>query len=957
MECRVILSPILVTVCLFAPVAADDGEQFDFFESEIRPLLVAKCSRCHNEEKQKGELRVDSRAALLKGGARGPAIVPEDPAKSLLLTAVRREGKLKMPPGKKLSDREIDALTHWVQSGAAWPEENALAAPESSDTTEHWAFRPVREPKVPVVGDSTAVRTEVDTFVLAKLAEHDLAPSSPTDRRTLIRRVSYSLVGLPPTAEEVSEFVNDPRPNAYEALVDRLLRSPQYGEHWGRHWLDVARYSDTKGYVYAREERFWVHAWTYRDWVVKSLNADMPYDRFLLLQLAADQVEDRQDGDLAAMGFLTLGRRFLGVIRDIIDDRIDVVSRGTMGLTVSCARCHDHKYDPIATADYYSLYGVFDSCAERIVRLPKSASASADDVKTDANFEGEFRKRQEKLRGLMATSRAEAMARARTRIRDYLETQTRLNDFPAQGFDQLLHPHDLVPAFVRRWEEYLRYAEIRQDPIFVPWHAYAAIPADSFREQTGEVTSKLRKATDEVHPLVAELFHDPPASFDEVIERYSGLFSDIDAAWTAEIETAPPHGSEAPLGFSDPAMETLRRVIYGEGSPCEVPNESIANSERYFDTVRAGKLWNLQGEVNRWVIRAEAAVPFAMVLEDRAAPTRPRIFRRGDPTRQGKEVPRQFLPVLAKKPRPFQRGSGRLELAKAIASPTNALTARVIVNRVWAQHFGRGLVATPSDFGLRADPPTHPELLDWLAARFVAEKWSLKKLHRRIVLSATFRQTSTAPTDAHGKTALAADPSNSLLWRMNPHRLTFEEFRDSMLAVAGELDPQVGGKPFDLFSEPFQHRRTLYGLVDRQFFPTALRTFDFANPDLHIPQRRETTVPQQALFFMNHPLVLDRARSLANLVARETTPEAGVRALFQKVYQRNPTAAELSEARQLVNASTSVKSRPLAEGDRSGAKSESEGKPKNTEPSVKSLNGWEQLAHLVLCTNEFVFID
>ncbi|MBL8850023.1 MAG: DUF1549 domain-containing protein, partial [Planctomycetaceae bacterium] len=366
---RAIVCTLTVFLSVLRSTAADDDRE-RFFESEIRPILAEHCIRCHGPDDQSGMLRLDSVSGLKAGGERGAVLNPDVPSASLILQAVRREGELEMPPDEPLSEPQVAALTRWVETGAFWPDSQpTLAAQSAVKGADHWAFQPVVDPPIPVGVDSGRVRTPVDAFVLATLSASGLLPSPEADRRTLIRRVSYALTGLPPTAEEVARFVDDARPQAYEELVERLLASPQYGEQWARHWLDVARYSDTKGYVYAREERFWVHAWAYRDWIVRAFNEDLPYDRFLLLQIAADQVPDRRQEDLAAMGFITIGRRFLGVERDIIDDRIDVVTRGTMGLTVACARCHDHKYDPIPTADYYSLYGVFDSSREEYVRL------------------------------------------------------------------------------------------------------------------------------------------------------------------------------------------------------------------------------------------------------------------------------------------------------------------------------------------------------------------------------------------------------------------------------------------------------------------------------------------------------------------------------------------------------------------------------------------------------------
>ena len=775
--------------------------------------------------------------------------------------------------------------------GAPWPESKILKPQQSADKAKtHWAFQPVGNPDVPRVNDPW-LRTPIDAFVLAKLKKQDLKPSPVADRRTLIRRLSFALTGLPPKPEEVAAFVADTDPLAYQKLVDRLLESPHYGEHWARQWLDLARYADTKGYVYAREERFWVHAWAYRDWVVKAFNSDLPYDRFLLLQLAADQVADKRPGDLAAMGFLTLGRRFLGVTHDIIDDRIDVVCRGTMALTVGCARCHDHKYDPIPTADYYSLYGVFDSCAERMVPL-------ASEPTGDESYQKELAARKQKLADKLAASRRESADRVRERIADYLHAQTELEKYPSQGFDQVFEKSDILPAFVRQWAAYLRETDRRKDPIFRHWHAYIRIPREEFSEQAAKITRELSEAKPgTVNPLVTKAFPEPPTTFEDVIGRYAKLFGQIDADWKSLIVKSKEKGKEPPTELPDADAERLRRVLYGAEAACEVPDEPIVHTETYFDSGTCTELWKLQGEVDRWIIRSKYAAPYALTLVDRPAPKEPRIFQRGNPANKGDEVPRHFLSLFSKsKPKPFQQGSGRLELAKAIIDPANPLTARVIVNRVWAKHFGEGLVTTTSDFGLRADPPSHPELLDWLTRKFIEEGFSLKKLHRRILLSATYRQSSRGPTDSAVKAkAVRLDPANRLLWRMNPHRLTFEEFRDSLLAATGKLDREVGGKPVELLKPPFSSRRTLYGLVDRQFFPSTFRIFDVANPDLHIAERSETTVPQQSLFFLNHPLMLARAREMAEQV-KSSPSKAGVRSLFRRVLEREPTQRELSES-------------------------------------------------------------
>ncbi len=887
--------PLTVLAATMLSCTAD--ERGDLFERMVRPILVEQCSTCHGDKKQSGELRVDSLKALLQGGDSGPAIVPGKSRQSLLMKAVGRSEDLAMPPDKPLTRQQVDALRQWIDGGAVWPR-NAGQLKSMTDRSgkDHWAFQPVRKPKVPR-HEGDWGNTSVDAFILQALKTNGLSPAPRADRRTLLRRASYAAIGLPPSPEAVTKFANDQRPDAWRRAVDGLLSSQRYGEHQARHWLDVARYADTKGYVYAREERFWVHAWTYRDWVINALNADMPYDRFLLLQLAADQVEDRAEGDLAAMGFLTLGRRFLGLKHDIIDDRIDVVCRGTMGLTVSCARCHDHKYDPIPTADYYSLYGVFDSCAEELVPLNH-------DPVDDKGFADELAKRVETLVSTRQKRCEETSARIRNRVGDYLLAQTELHKYPPAGFDQIIAVDDLHPRIVSQWQTWLYNARRRNDPVFRAWHEFERLSPESFSEAAISVTGQLAKLPDQqLNPLVAAAFSTVPESFHEVVDRYADLLSNIDSKWIALLQSAVDRKQSVPRSLENPDEEQLRQVLYGVGSPCVIPEEHIANTETLFSSGHVNELWKQQGEVDRWIIQTKYDVPYALTLVDRTAPSEPRIFRRGNPTSLGAPVPRKFISRLSPDSgTPFTVGSGRRELADAIIDPGNPLTARVMVNRVWAHVFGRGLVSTPSDFGLRAERPSHPQLLDWLTSWFVENDWSLKKLHRLLLTSAVFQQATRGLHDDVVHAAQQIDPDNRLLWHLTPRRLTFEESRDSLLQASGELQTTMGGKSFDLFRKDGQiPRRTVYGTIDRQFLPGTLRMFDFANPDLHIAQRSETTVPQQALFFMNHEMVLEQVRVLATKSAQIEETANRVRHLFQRILQRDPTTSEIGDALQLVS--------------------------------------------------------
>ncbi len=781
--------------------------------------------------------------------------------------------------------RSVSRIAVWVlaSSLAAGGRVNAAVHPPP-DADQHWSFQPPRPIQPPVVHRQNWAQTDLDRFILSRLEAAGVEPAAPTDPRTLLRRLSFDLTGLPPEVAEVEAFTAESNRDGRIAVsrwIERLLASPHYGERWGRHWLDLARFSDTKGYVYAREERYFVQAQAYRDWVIRAFNRDLPYDQFLLLQIAADQLVPERSPDLAAMGFITIGRRFLGVTHDIIDDRIDVITRTTLGLTVACARCHDHKYDPIPTADYYSLYGVFHGADDRQVPLVPIDDAEA--VKRASKF-------QERLSQL----RAEESHRLRSRVADYLQAQLELTQYPEEGFEQILGKEDINPKSVRRWRDFLNRTRATEHPIFAPWHRLRALsPSEGpqFITNSRAILASLF-AGGRINPRVVTAFQAPLTSLSDLPVRYGQIFS--------ETLRSTPFGetsSTVPIAAADPAREALRQFLWDAEGPTTVPDGGLVNLEYFLPTHDSEELWKLQGEVDRrWI---ELGLPVAAILTDRSAEPNPRIFRRGDPAQPGPEVPRQFLGILSGQQRqPFTHGSGRLELAKAIVDPANPLTARVWVNRVWQHHFGAGLVATTSDFGLRAPAPSHPELLDWLARRLVADGWSLKALHRLILNSAVYQ------TAHHA--APAADPENRLLATFPGRRLEFEQVRDAMLAASGELDTTMGGKPAELLASG-NHRRTVYALVDRQFLPGVLRTFDFANPDLHVSVRHETTVPQQGLYFLNGPFAAQRARELAARTAT-STGDVRIRDLYRRVLQRAPTSAEVASGLRFIGSAESAAS-------------------------------------------------
>ena len=906
-------------------------EQTEFFESKVRPILVDRCYSCHSDkaEKVKGGLKLDTREATLKGGTSGAALVPGDPDASLLIKAVRyTDPDLQMPPkDKKLSAEQIAALEAWVKMGA--PDPRVATGPRPlTDASEakkrHWAFQPVTKPAPPKVNNPRWTKTPVDNFVLAKLEEKKLKPAPAADRRTLIRRVSYDLLGLPPTPEEVDAFMNDKKPDAYARLAERLLASPHYGERWGRYWLDIARYADTKGYLAGGEERRYAFSYTYRDYVVRALNEDKPYDQFLIEQIAADRLPLGEDkSSLAALGFLTLGRRFLNNQNDIIDDRLDVVTRGTLGLTVTCARCHDHKFDPIPTRDYYALHGVFASSEEPgelpLLRPLQDSPEYADYLKQKENIQKEIADFEQK-------EIAKFRDGLRENVGDYLLAVRDVVKLEDQGkFDTFAGEHKANPAVLRRWMAELEKRRTNSDAILAPWFELAALKEDEFALKFPERLAAFTNDTSRANPAVAKaLAAQVTNALTQVVSVYSKLFRDVDSEWKAALETAEKQKKAAPTALPDANREALRQLLYAENAP---PNLTEAEVR----TMHARRLGEgaapMRNRISALDWTHPGAPPRAMAMADRANPGNSHVFLRGNPGNHGPEAPRQFLEVLSSTPIPLTNGSGRLDLARAIANPTNPLTARVFVNRVWLHHFGSGLVSTPGDFGVRTEAPVQRELLDYLAAAFVENGWSIKKLHRLILLSATYQQGSDA-TPA----TLKADPDNRYLSRFNRQRLDFEAMRDTMLAVAGKLDLTVGGLPVDIIGEPFAKRRAVYGLIERQNLPGLFRTFDFANPDVSNQARFTTTVPQQALFMMNSPFVIEQARALAQRdeVRRAQTSDAKIRALEQLVWLRSPGREELRLAEKFIAA------------------------PPEQDAKLSPL---EKYAQVLLLSNELMFVD
>ena len=1147
-----VLFSAIFAIMTSGAVFADD-RRTEFFEKRIRPILVHHCYECHGPDESSGKLRLDTKAGWARGGKSGPAIVPGDPSKSLVFRAVAyKDAKLKMPPpdsARKLSDLQISDLAKWIRDGAIDPRTgDPIIGEIEAAAKDHWAFQPIAFPKTEPTGHS------VDFFIDQELKKRGFAATDAADMRTLIRRATYDLLGLPPTPEQLATSREK-----FPELVSSLLASPRYGERWGRHWLDVARYSDAKdGVLMYGDARIRPFAYTYRDYVIRAFNDDKPFDRFIREQLAADQMGLAANSrDLAAMGLLTLGRMFDSNPHDVIDDRIDVVTRGFLGLTVSCARCHDHKFDPIPTADYYSLYGVFASSVEPYDR-PQIENVS----ETGKAYEKELSQKLKEVFGTQQRHYERTLETARNRTSGYLvQVATTKPDISETTiFFLSLLPGQLRPQITYKWRKLIARRAHPDDPVFGPWHdlmqkpvlqadrwrrsgvderiinglvaanpktpaevarAYGAIIRGEWgrgrdiEEQIAKVQADLSavdggainladivaggngfgtgtkgagihpetgsattgeagfisiKRHDELIPVPTNKYVDgvfvpkfdtatisstgikitgikvssgqtwdyfkfgPSSGFtvntiDGVdfnkapnwmmaMHANKGITFDVQALRTThEFQTARfkalfGHGgkeSESQLDFAvyldgkrvaeardfqaqqsgkpiDVELSESTRfltLIVTEGAkgishdqailgnPRIVPDKDQKVSDRKRQIIAAlkqktadlrEKLQNLNSlegdplaelllaksspvwfprdkiylylsrkdkdayrglvnQIDAISVKHKSAAARAMVMVDSQSLYDPVIFQRGDPGHPGTPVPRQFLKIASGGDRsPFQNGSGRLDLATAIASPKNPLTARVWVNRVWMHHFGEPLVSAPSDFGLQTPRPVHHKLLDYLAATFIKSGWRTKPLHLLIMTSRAYQQASQIGETARMAKQLQSDPTNQLIWHANRRRLDLEQMRDTMLFISGRFDDTMFGRPPSI-TDPANRRRTVYAFVERQNIPNVIMTFDFANADTSTARRVTTTVPQQALFLMNSGFITETAKALA-----ERTTGDSVNKRIEKLYTltlgRSPSAQELGLGNAFVK-----------------------------------TNSWEQYAQILLLTNEVMFVD
>ena len=1042
---------VLVLACGFAAgwplvsVAAEpSAEQVEFFEKRVRPVLVERCQKCHGAKEHKGGLRLDSRAAIMQGGDTGPAIVPGDPKASLLIEAVSYDPDgYQMPPTGKLPDDAIAALTEWVKQGAPWPGDANTAATTTSEfdlaaRAQHWSFQPVQAVAPPEVNRRDWCRTPVDRFILAKLEAAGLSPAIEAEKRVLIRRVTYELTGLPPTTDEVAAFLADDAPDAYERLVDRLLASPRYGERWARHWLDLVRYAETAGHEFDYDIP---HAWRYRDYVIRAFNDDLPYDQFVIEHLAGDLLERprrnshtgvNESAMATAFYWFGQGKHSPVDLRaeecDTVDNQLDVIGKTFQGLTIACARCHDHKFDAIRQADYYALAGFLQSSRRTITDV-----ASPEPLREFVErAQGHAHQARDRLIAA-AADRAQAVVddlprRLTSQEADAIAWRKTLFDTArhdrAHPFHMLAHwlGSGQLPQQIAGWKA-IRDREAASDksdaeatltsprhggwfadgPAFesasqwllgdAPEQPLRGVVPESVWAHSGTVarslTGTLRSPTFTITaPYIDYHLHrrgggDPGRKHKNgqvslIIDGFHLIQNPLYGSLTINVEQSDRPkwyrqdvsrfiGSRAYIEIEDldDGEVIVDRIEFRDGPLPQPPynpyltarldDANIATDDdlirvhqqalgNVVDELRIRPGMILQGafapgkaDVLNWLF-AESRTVNGPVSDDvrkllaehrelTAHPPEPQLalamtdgtaedehlLIRGNPRKPGEPVRRRFLEALQPMttatplgPDDGQLGSGRLEWAHCVADEQNPLTARVLVNRLWLHHFGRGLVPTPDDFGHMGQPPSHPELLDWLATEFLAHGWSIKHLHRLLLTSATYRQSS-RPDVA---TAEERDPQNILLHRMNVQRLEAEPIRDALLALSGRLDDRMYGPSVLPHLTPFMEgrgrpgqsgpldgdgRRSLYINVRRNFLTPMFLAFDFPTPFTTMGKRSTSNVPAQALTLMNNPFVVQQARQWADGIARATAdPSIRIHRLYQTAFHREPTAEELA---------------------------------------------------------------
>ena len=992
----VFLSALLALVAVVAqPARAQElpSDDLEHFESKIRPVLAERCYQCHgaNPERIQAGLALVDAAGLRAGGDSGAVVVPGSPDESLLIDVIRYDGPIKMPPDGRLPAAVVADFERWVARGAVDPRttdapvvaarSDSGAAYDFGPGREHWAFRPMARPEPPAVADPAWARNAIDRFILARMEAEGLAPVAPAGRRQLLRRVTFDLTGLPPTPDEIDAFLADERPDAWERVVERLLASPRYGERWGRHWLDVARYADSNG---LDENIAHPNAFRYRDWVIDAFNADKPYDRFVQEQIAGDLMpaagDDERFGNLAATGFLTLGAKVLAeqdvdkMVIDIVDEQVNVIGRAFLAEPIGCARCHDHKFDPIPTADYYAMAGILRSTQtmEDDRNVGRWIERPLADEETVARYEAaqELVEEAREAVGELVDEQNDRLRRPRREaLAGYLLAAEEA--YPAWGDDEASQERGreeiarvagregLEAAVVERWvRAFFRYREgppvqgdgVNPSVVFQIWNAYAAAPPERYEEVTDELRALIASEKVLIAPLTRSLVRGPaPRSLDEVAWRYAGLFAVIEIAWDQHLQRLGLEDEEelSPADFRLPReQEELRRLVY-DGRLCILCLDQEAE-EALYPADAVAELARRRAVVDEREAASPPEPPYAMSVEEGEIVDLPVHIRGSHLNLADTPQPRGFLRVtdhIVPSPPIPADASGRLELARWITHPEHPLTARVMANRIWHWHFGRGLVDTPSNFGATGSAPTHPELLDWLARRLVDGGWSVKALHREILLSSTYRLGA-----GYDEANAAVDPGNLLHWRMNRRRLEVEPIRDSLLQLAGTLDLTMGGRVdeynqrgyvfsegntfgrFDFYGAP---RRSVYMPVVRNAIYEIFAGFDFGNASDSVGARPVTVVPSQALLMMNSAFVEEQAGEFAGrLLAMPLSDAARVERAFLEAYGR--PAAEVETDESLAFLAAMRESAPDGDAERFA---------------------WTRLCHVILGASEFIYVD
>jgi hypothetical protein len=899
MKCQPFLLGLALLGVAAWPVRSQNRD--DFFETKVRPILATECFSCHTNS-QLGGLRLDSREAMLRGGKSGPAIAPGDPEKSLLVIAIRQTGDLKMPKGGKLPQDQIDAIVQWIRTGAIWPSTGETLTPAKGELIidperrAFWSFQPMRPSPAPAVKKPRWSKTEIDRFILSRLEKEGLVPVGPADRRTLLRRATLDLTGIPPTSEEIEAFENDKSSDAFAKVIDRLLSSPQYGERWGRLWLDVARYGeddyrslDPMGRGYAP----YPNAYLYRDWVVKAFNDDLPYDQFVRAQLAGDLMDEKlRVKTLPALGFLGQGPWFYdnGAVEvtraDERHDRVDVVSRGFLGLTVGCARCHDHKYDPIPTKDYYAMAGVFASTTyKEYPQVPQSV------VDKYTDLEKKLKDKEKLLQEFLRTEGNQLSESLSLQASKYMQAAWRVGGEPKEDLNDVIDKNKLDYELMQRWIRFLARPP-RYYPYLKDWQAMM---------QKGGTAAEAKKLADEFQTLLLGVLFErkdlnqqneiiiakslPGTKKREPLFKPNEFVTNDDFCPGCNVETKAMSLERTNLwvdvflrDLDDPMLPGVMRkfrpgllVFRGWGL------------ERQLSAEQRAYLTALREDIESFKKAMPAPYPYVHGVADQSVPADLPVSLRGSPNNLGEVVPRGFLSALSKDDRlSFTKGSGRLELADAILR--QPLAMRVIVNRIWKWHFGSGIVDTPSNFGFNGERPVHPELLEYLSDFFVRNGMSIKKLHREIMLSSVYQLSNEFNQANYDK-----DSANRLYWRANRRRMDVEQIRDSLLAASGALDRKIGG-PSEVLT-PQSTRRTIYGKVSRYKLDDFLQLFDFPSPGISAEQRYTTNVPLQRLFFMNSDFVQQQAELLARRIQSEPNQTARIQKAYRLVFGR-PAAPE-----------------------------------------------------------------